>query len=71
LFVTHAVNEAAFIGDRIVVMSHRPGTISAVLTNDAPRPRTFDSPAVMEQAAKANEILKAEVQWSTKEAFKL
>jgi NitT/TauT family transport system ATP-binding protein len=71
LFVTHAVNEAAFLGDRIVVMSPRPGTISAVLTNDAPRPRTFDSPAVMEQAAKANEILKAEVQYSTKEAFKL
>ena len=71
LFVTHDVREAAFLGNRIVVLSHRPGTVSAVLANDAPRPRTMDSPAVAEYAAKANDIVKAEVQWSTKQEFKL
>ena len=64
LFVTHDVREAAVLGDRIVVMSHRPGTVSAILPNDAPRPRTQNDPTVLEQIRKANEILKAEVTWA-------
>ncbi len=64
LFVTHDVREAAVLGDRIVVLSHRPGTVSTILTNGAPRPRTQNDPTVMEQIRKANEILKAEVAWA-------
>ena len=64
LFVTHDVREAAVLGGRIVVLSQRPGTVSAVLTNNAPRPRTLENPEVVEQIRRSNEILKAEVQWS-------
>ncbi|HEY5539714.1 MAG TPA: ABC transporter ATP-binding protein [Thermoplasmata archaeon] len=64
LFVTHDVREAALLGDRIVVLSHRPGTVSAILENTAPRPRTLDNPEVMEHIRRSNEILKQEVQWS-------
>ncbi|MGI0149279.1 MAG: ABC transporter ATP-binding protein, partial [Thermoplasmata archaeon] len=64
LFVTHDVREAAVLGDRIVVLSHRPGTVSAVLENGAQRPRTLSDPAVIEAVRRSNEILKAEVQWS-------
>ena len=39
LFVTHSVDEAVFMSDRIVVLTSRPGTIKEVVTIDLPRPR--------------------------------
>ena len=42
LFVTHDVDEAVFMADRIVVISRRPGRILKDLTITLPRPRAYD-----------------------------
>ncbi|MCU0629959.1 MAG: ABC transporter ATP-binding protein [Methanoregulaceae archaeon] len=39
LFVTHSVDEAVFMADRIVVLTSRPGTVKEVVKIDLPRPR--------------------------------
>jgi NitT/TauT family transport system ATP-binding protein len=54
LFVTHNVREACRLGDRIVLLSSRPGRVAAEFPVDVPRPRRIESPEV---AAIASEVI--------------
>jgi NitT/TauT family transport system ATP-binding protein len=61
LFVTHNVREAVRLGDRVILLSSRPGRVIEDFKIDHPRPRRIDSPEVSGQAAEITDRLRAEV----------
>jgi NitT/TauT family transport system ATP-binding protein len=44
VFITHSVDEAVYISDRIVVLSKRPASIKEIINIDLPRPRDRSVP---------------------------
>jgi sulfonate transport system ATP-binding protein len=61
VFVTHNVREAVRLGDRIIVLTSRPGRVAEEFTVDLPRPRNISGPEVAELAYTVTERLRAEV----------
>jgi NitT/TauT family transport system ATP-binding protein len=42
LFVTHQIDEAIYLSDRVIVMTRRPGRTKRIFTIDLPRPRDYE-----------------------------
>ncbi len=61
VFVTHNVREAVRLGDRVVVLTSRPGRVASTFTVPFDRPRRIDSPEVSALAAAITDDLRAEV----------
>jgi NitT/TauT family transport system ATP-binding protein len=61
LFVTHNVREAVRLGDRVVVLSSRPGRVIAEYRVPIERPRRIDSAPVAELAAQVTDRLREEM----------
>jgi ABC-type nitrate/sulfonate/bicarbonate transport system ATPase subunit len=57
LFVTHDIDEALFLGDRVYVMTARPGRIREELRLRLPRPRTWEVTTSEEFAAVKRRVL--------------
>lgn len=56
LFVTHSIDEAVFLSDRVVVMTPRPGEIRQIIDIRLDRRRTLESRATPEFARHSKEI---------------
>lgn len=61
LFVTHSIDEAVLLADRVVVLSERPGQVRRILQVDIPRPRSLGQHAhrsqVSQLSAELHELL--------------
>jgi len=63
LFITHDIDEAIFLGDKVVVMTARPGTIKCQETITLPRPRDVSvvtTPEFMEVKKKLLAVVEEE-----------
>ncbi len=67
LFVTHNVEEALYLGDRVLVFTKRPGRIRAVLSLPAERPRDLLDPEFVKLRAQILEMLNQELKWKDQE----
>jgi NitT/TauT family transport system ATP-binding protein len=64
LFVTHSIEEAAYLSDRVIVMTARPGRTKNIVKIDLPRPRDYEmrlTPEFNELKSRIWEVLKEEI----------
>jgi NitT/TauT family transport system ATP-binding protein len=59
VFVTHSIQEAVLLADRVVVMTPRPGAVARVVSVDLPRPRSLStvSDELSRASAEVHELL--------------
>lgn len=48
VYITHSIDEAILLGDRVIIMTAHPGTKKVEFTVDLPRPRTIETMATPE-----------------------
>ena len=61
VFVTHSIEEAIYLSDRIVVMTARPGRIKTIVEVKDERPRDLTSPPMSELQRRVRAILSDEI----------
>jgi NitT/TauT family transport system ATP-binding protein len=61
LFVTHNVREAVRLGQRVVLLSSKPGRVAATWNVDIAEPRRIDSPEVATLSAEITDALREEI----------
>ncbi len=77
VFVTHSIDEAIFLADRIVVMTARPASVKEIIPVDLPRPRPndlrntpdFNAYRARVWEALRDEVRKAQGDWSLASAY--
>ena len=62
IFITHNIEEAILLGDRVVVMTARPGRVKDIVAVDLPRPRDVTSTEFNEIRRRVAALLEDEVQ---------
>jgi NitT/TauT family transport system ATP-binding protein len=60
VFVTHSIDEALYLADRVVVMTYRPGTIKRDQRLDLPRPRDVTAPGFNDRKRELGQLVMEE-----------
>ena len=58
LFITHNIEEAVYLGDRILVLTNKPTSIKEIVPNDAPHPRDIAAPDFIEMRNRITNLIK-------------
>jgi len=69
IFVTHNVREAVRLGDRVVLMTFRPGRVKSEFLIDLPRPRHLEDVTVAKTAGEVLSSLREEINKSLEEQY--
>jgi NitT/TauT family transport system ATP-binding protein len=62
VFVTHSIDEATLLSDRVAVFTRAPGQVKQIVDVNLPRPRTRSSAGFLEVREHLSELIRAEVQ---------
>ena len=57
IIITHIIEEAVFLADRIVLMGTRPGHIRQIIPNTIPHPRNYQSPAFLGMVQRIHDVI--------------
>ena len=60
LMITHIIEEAVFLADRIVLMGTRPGHIRQIIPNPLPHPRDYQDPKFLGMVKRLHDIIVSE-----------
>jgi len=69
IFVTHNVREAVRLGDRVALMTFRPGRVKQEFSVNLPRPRQMEQPDVARTAGEILGYLREEINKSLEEEY--
>lgn len=58
IFITHNIEEAIYLSDRILVLTNKPTKIKQNIVNDLPRPRKVSDPDFVELRNKVTDLIK-------------
>jgi len=58
IFITHNIEEAVYLGERIMVLTNKPTKIKKEVVDDLPRPRDITSPAFVKLRNEVTDLIK-------------
>ena len=58
LFITHNIEEAVYLGNKIMVLTNKPTTVKKTLINELPRPRDIAAPEFVKLRNEVTELIK-------------
>jgi sulfonate transport system ATP-binding protein len=58
IFVTHNIEEAVYVAERILVLTNKPTKIKAEVKVDLPRPRNYMDPEFVDLRKKVTELIR-------------
>lgn len=58
LFITHNIEEAVYLGNKIMILTNKPTTIKTTLLNDLPRPRDIAAPEFVKLRNNVTDLIK-------------